>query len=131
MIDYLAIGHVCRDTTPEGARLGGSVSFSALMAQAMGLRVAILTSAPDDPDGLLAPLHDLQLKIIPAREFTTFRNEYTAQGRVQTLLGHAERIRGEDVPQAWRGARIVHLAPVADEVDSHIVDVFDDALIGI
>src|SRR4051812_21185781 len=109
MIDYLAIGHVCRDVTPDGARLGGSVSFSALMAQAMGLQAAILTSAPADLEGLLNPLIKLQMQIVLAKEFTTFQNVYTPQGREQTLLGHAERIQPDSVPHAWCDARIVHL----------------------
>ena len=40
-VDYLIIGHITLDLTPDGPRLGGTVTYSALMAQALGLRVGI------------------------------------------------------------------------------------------
>ena len=43
-VDYLIIGHITRDLTPDGPHLGGTVTYSALMAQALGLRVGIVTS---------------------------------------------------------------------------------------
>jgi sugar/nucleoside kinase (ribokinase family) len=131
MIDYLAIGHVCCDTSPEGPRLGGTVSFSALTAHALGMRAAILTSAPEDRYNLLAPLREMPLESIPASDYTTFENTYTPQGRTQRLLGHAERITAAHIPDTWREARIVHLAPVADEIDPTIINLFPNALIGI
>lgn len=130
MIDYLAVGHVCCDTSPDGPRLGGTVSFCALTAHALGMRAAILTSAPL-AHALIDPLRVMPLEIIPAADYTTFENTYTPQGRRQRLLGHAERITAAHVPEMWRDAGIVHLAPVADEIDSDIVDLFPDALIGI
>jgi hypothetical protein len=48
--DYLLIGHIAHDVTPEGPRLGGTVSYGAFTAVAMGMRVGILTSTrPDEP----------------------------------------------------------------------------------
>ena len=44
-VDYLVIGHVAHDLTPQGPRLGGTVAYSALTAQALGLRVGIVTAA--------------------------------------------------------------------------------------
>ena len=43
-IDYLLIGHLTVDLTPNGMRIGGSVTYSALLAQALGLRVGVITS---------------------------------------------------------------------------------------
>lgn len=131
MIDYLAIGHVCCDTTPDGIRLGGTVSFCALTAHALGMKVAILTSAPPNHDNLLIPLNKIPLEIIPSANYTTFENTYTAHGRIQRLLRHAENITAAHIPESWRDARIVHLAPVADEIDPAIIDLFPNSQIGI
>ena len=37
--DYLLIGHIAHDVTPQGPRLGGTVSYGAYTAVALGLRV--------------------------------------------------------------------------------------------
>jgi sugar/nucleoside kinase (ribokinase family) len=130
-IDHLLIGHVCKDLTPGGARLGGTVSFGALMAQALGQRTGVVTSGPDTLDPLLAPLEGVPLCRIPADEPTTFENVYTAAGRVQTLRGRAARLTYADVPEAWRNPQIVHLAPVADEVDPALAAAFPGAFVGV
>jgi sugar/nucleoside kinase (ribokinase family) len=131
-IDYLAVGHVCRDVTPDGFKLGGSVSFSSLTALTFGINVAILTSAPmHEAADLLAPLHNVSIEIVDSPEFTTFQNIYTEQGRTQTLLGYAKRITPVHIPPPLRSASIAHLAPVADEVDPALAESFPNALIGL
>ena len=44
-VDYLVIGHVAHDLTPEGSRLGGTAAYAALTARALGYRVGIVTAA--------------------------------------------------------------------------------------
>ena len=65
--DFLAIGHITRDLLPDGSwRLGGTVTYAALTAVRLGLRAAIVTSAP--PDVLAAldtVLPDIPLSAIP------------------------------------------------------------------
>lgn len=125
-IDYLLIGHFTADLTPEGRVIGGTVSYAARTAHAFGLRVGVLTSAhPDDP--LLAQLRQWAYVIVlPAAETTTFENLYTPQGRVQYIRGAAAPITAADVPDAWRTAPLVHLAPIADEIDADVVTCFHD-----
>jgi sugar/nucleoside kinase (ribokinase family) len=130
-VDYLLIGHVCRDLTPDGPRLGGTVSFGALMARALGQRVGVVTSAPDTMAPLLAPLEGVPLHRVPATEATTFENVYTPTGREQTLRGRAAQLTPADIPEAWRRTRIAHLAPVADEVDPRLTAAFPDAFVGV
>jgi sugar/nucleoside kinase (ribokinase family) len=130
-VDYLLIGHVCRDLTPDGPRLGGTVSFGALMAQALGQRVGIVTSAPDTLAPLLALLESVPLQRVPAPEATTFENVYTPAGREQTLRGRAARLTAADIPEAWQHTRIAHLAPVADEVDPRLAAAFPGAFVGV
>jgi sugar/nucleoside kinase (ribokinase family) len=128
--DYLAIGHVTRDEAPDGPHLGGSVTYSTLTAQAAGLKTAILTSAPPT-DHLIDPLRQLSLHIVPSEQYTTFKNVYTPAGRIQTLLGHAARLDAVCIPAHWMAARLVHLAPVANEIDPQLIDAIPHAFIGL
>ncbi len=131
-IDYLLIGHVAHDRTPEGPRLGGTVSYSAVAARALGLRVGILTSArPDDP--VLAGLAGVPVHLIPADSSTIFVNTYDDRGhRRQVIEGQARMLTAGDIPPAWRDAPIVHLAPIARELDSTLhPGSFAGALVGL
>jgi sugar/nucleoside kinase (ribokinase family) len=127
----LLVGHVCQDQTPDGPRLGGTVTFSALTAQALGLKAGIVTSAPDNVLPLLAPLASIPLRRIASAQPTTFTNHYTAQGRQQTLSGRASPLGWEDIPLEWRSTALVHLAPVADEIDPDIVTQLKDTFVGL
>jgi sugar/nucleoside kinase (ribokinase family) len=130
-VDYLLIGHVCRDLTADGPRLGGTVSFGALMAHALGLRVGVVTSTPDDMEPLLAPLASVAgLVRIPAPTATTFINTYSDAGRTQILSSRAADLSLEHVPPRWHEASIVHLAPVAGEVDPALAGSFPNSLVG-
>ena len=127
--DYLLIGHVTQDLTPNGPVLGGTVSYSARMAAAMGLNVGIITVAPEDVD--LSALASFPIYRIPSDKITTYENIQTPQGRVQYMHQRAETITADDIPSEWSNAKIVHLAPVANEIDPGLVDTFPDAFIGI
>lgn len=128
-VDYLLIGHVAVDLTPAGKQLGGTVSYSALTARAMGLRVGIVTSAGDD-----APLHLLsgtQIVNLPTEQSTIFENIKTEHGRKQTLHHQATKITFEHIPHLWRNAPIVHFAPIAQEVDSSLIGKFPSSWVGV
>ncbi|MBI2331195.1 MAG: ribokinase, partial [Chloroflexi bacterium] len=128
-VDYLLIGHVAVDLTPVGKQLGGTVSYAALTAKAMGLRVGIVTSAGED-----APLHLLdgvQIFNVPTGQSTIFENVKIENGRKQTLHHQAARIAFEHVPQVWRDAPIVHLAPIAQEVDPAMTKQFPSSWVGV
>ncbi len=128
-VDYLVIGHVAHDLTPEGPRLGGTVTYSALTAHALGLRVGILTAS--GPETALEPLKDIAVISLESNRSTTFENIYTAQGRVQYLRAQAARIAFNRLPEAWRDTSIVHLGPIANEMDSVLPAFFSSALFGI
>lgn len=129
-IDYLLVGHVTQDLTPEGAVPGGTVTFSAHTGQALGCRVAVLTSSGPDFD-LSAALGEVPVVSIPARQTTTFENIYTAAGRQQYIHGRAEVLTARHVPAAWYRAPIVHLGPVADEIDPAMINLFSNSLVGL
>lgn len=128
-IDYLTIGHITIDRTPTGMRLGGTVTFAALMAQALGLRVGMVTSwAGEIPPG---PLNAIPIINIPTERSTTFENIYTSQGRNQIIHHVAPRLDYYQIPEPWRSAPIVHLGPVAQEVEPSLVRNFPTAFIGV
>lgn len=129
MIDYLAIGHIAQDVTPGGVRLGGTVAYAALTAHALGLRAGVITAAA--PDAVMEGLEHIAVYRLPSERSTVFENRYTPAGRTQTLHARAEPITLRSVPAEWRTANIVHLAPIANEVDYALVRHFPGAFIGI
>ena len=128
-VDYLLIGHVFVDLTPAGKQLGGTVSYSALTAKAMGLRVGIVTSAGEDAP--LSLLDGIQIFNVPTEHSTVFENVKTEHGRKQTLHHRATSITFEHIPQIWRDASIVHLAPIAQEVDPALAEKFPASWVGV
>lgn len=132
IIDYLVLGNITHDKTPDGPRLGGTVSYSAVVAQALGLRVGVVTSAhPDDPT--LPSLADVAVHLVPAASSTIFINRYNEKGdRTQVVEGQAKVLTLADIPPAWRDAPIVHLGPIAQELDDTLMPAsFPGALVGV
>lgn len=128
-VDYLVIGHVAHDLTPEGWRLGGTAAYSALTARALGLRVGIVTAS--GPETFLTALDDIPVVSLDSPNSTTFENIYTPHGRVQYLRGQATRIDFSQVPLVWRRAPIIHLGPIANEMDATLPADFSPALLGL
>jgi sugar/nucleoside kinase (ribokinase family) len=128
-VDYLLIGHLTVDLLPNHQRaLGGTVSYATRTAHAFGLKVGVVTScAADEP--LLAGLTPYaQVHVIPAPATSTFENIYTPQGREQYIRARAASLSAEHVPQEWRQPKLLHLGPIADEVDPQIALQFTDAI---
>jgi hypothetical protein len=128
-VDYLVVGHVAEDILPNGVQLGGTVSYSALTARALGMRVGIVTSSSRNAP--LKVLDGIQIVNIYAEYSTTFENVKTETGRRQTLHQQAAPISFEHIPQHWRKSPIVHLAPIAQEMDPALAGKFSDSLLGI
>ena len=128
-VDYLVVGHVAHDLTPEGPRLGGTVAYSALTVRALGYRVGIVTaSGPETP---LDILNGIPIFSIESPRSTTYENIYTSQGRIQYVRAQATRIDLNAVPEVWKKSSIVHLGPIANEVDSVLPKDFSPALVGL
>ena len=121
-LSYRLIGHVARDLTPEGARLGGTVTYSGLTAAALGAEVGILTACARDLE--LEPLNGMELIPIPSPESTTFTNQELKSGRTQLLQSRAETLTSEMIPAAWLDTDIIHIAPIADEIELDSLDKF-------
>ncbi|TFH38158.1 MAG: hypothetical protein E4G99_00020 [Anaerolineales bacterium] len=128
-IDYLIVGHVTQDLTPQGAVLGGTASFSGLTAHALGRRVGILTAAASDIE--LGPLCDLQVHCLDSEATSTFQNTYGPEGRIQHILARAEDLRFETLPPEWSTVGLLHCAPVANEVDQAFLTKVSSHMVGL
>ena len=129
-LDYLCIGHVTRDLTPDGSTVGGTVTFSTLTAQVLGQRVAVVTSAEPDYD-LSGVLPRVPVAVKAASHTTTFENIYTPSGRRQVVHSVAGTLTPADVPADWRSTNILHLGPLTREVDPKLIRSIDCDVIGL
>ena len=128
-VDYLVIGHVAHDLTPQGPRLGGTAAYSALTARALGYRAGIVTAC--GPETSLAPLQEISVVSLGSPNSTTFENIYTDHGRIQYLRAQATRIDLNLVPEIWRRTSIIHIGPIANEVDAFLPEGFSTGLLGL
>lgn len=127
-IDYLVVGHITQDLLDDGTyRPGGTVSYSGLTASALGQQVGILTSCAEDTD--LSAYAGIQVRALPASQSTVFRNIPTDCGRLQYMYHSARRLDASSVPEEWKLAPIVHLGPVAAEIDPDIFSAFPRSLL--
>jgi sugar/nucleoside kinase (ribokinase family) len=120
-VDYLVVGHVAVDITPaapNGVQLGGTVSYAALTARALGLRVGIVTSFANGAP--IKALDGIPLVNVPAEHSATFENIKTENGRRQILHHQAAPLTFDHIPQVWRNTPIIHLAPIAQELESSL-----------
>ncbi|MGE3796987.1 MAG: PfkB family carbohydrate kinase [Thermomicrobiales bacterium] len=123
--EYLVIGHICADLHPEGkVVLGGTALYSALTAARLGFRTAVLTRGiyGREVHGHLVPslepfADELSIIVQDAENTTMFVNTYQAGRRTQMLPHWAEPIDLRGLPPHWRNAKIIHLGPIAQEID--------------
>lgn len=128
-VDYLVIGHVAHDLTLQGPRVGGTVAYSALTARALGLKVGIVTAV--GPETVLDVLQGIPVISQASPQSTTYENIYTEQGRIQYLRAQAQRIDFTRIPEVWRASPIIHLGPIANEMEATLPAVFSPTLLGL
>lgn len=113
----------------EVVRPGGAALYAAVTAQRLGLSAGILTSHGAD-----FPLDDIPTAIevltVEAPSSTAFGHREAAGGRMLRALGAARPLIVDDLPEDWREAPLVLLAPVLQEVDPALAAAFPDAAIG-
>jgi len=146
-INFLTIGNVTRDTTPEGFRLGGTVSFAAVTAKRLGWHPGVLTRASLDglekpgrltDEGVVVttglpdtPLAGIPMRVMPSSVTTTFTNIYTEWGRTQVIEAVADPVTPDGLPQEWAAVPVVLLGAIAREIPPSWAEVFPNALLGI
>lgn len=128
-VDYLVLGHLTVDQTPDGPCLGGTAAYSALTAQALGLRVGVVTAWADEIP--LSGLGGIPVVAAKTESATRFENVYVNGSRVQYIRQVAMPIWFELVPEPWRKAKIIHLGPVAQEISPILPSEFSPALLGL
>lgn len=125
-LDYLVIGHLTADITPNGIQLGGTAAFSGLTAARFGLHTGIITACSGDLD--TSEVNELWVKKKKSAHSTTFENISDGVNRTQYLFHKAEELSKSDVPVFKDLPKIVHLGPVANEVNPEILDLFPTSL---
>ena len=92
------------------------------------MRAGILTSHADDfPLDLVPPR--IEVVSVPAPATTVFEHERVGDDRAQRVTSVAGALSEADVPDDWRDADLVLLAPVVNEVDPRLAGVFGDAAV--
>lgn len=135
--EYLAVGHITVDLLPDGSPvLGGTALYSALTAARFGLRTAVITrgnfTRHGDAigDALNQYAEEIEIILQSSQQPTVFTNATAAGRRVQTIHSWAGRIDLNGIPAHWRAAEIVHLAPVAQEIDPRQAGRLSPAFLG-
>jgi len=129
--DYVVVGHVTRDLDAQGGwRAGGTATYAALTAARLGVRVGVLTAAVPGTIGLERQ-DGVEVSLCSSPESTTFENFYLDGHREQYVRAVATPLVPEQLPAAWRQAPVVHLGPIAQEVDIRFLEAFDEALVGV
>jgi len=127
--EFVAIGHVTLDRFGDAVRPGGAALYAAVTAHRLGLSAAILTSHGDDfPLEILPP--QIEVVSLEAAETTCFEYEAGDGERAMRVSAAARRLGVGDVPEDWRGADIVMLSPVLDEVDPLVITAFAEGSVG-
>lgn len=137
--DYLIIGHITADLQDDGTvQLGGTALYSGMAAANMGAKVAILTRgkyggeiAGMNVPGLGEYADLLQVIVQDADVPTTFTNHYVGSRRTQQIKHWAGPIDMRGLPTHWGNAKIVHLGPVADELDPRRITGITPGFLGV
>jgi sugar/nucleoside kinase (ribokinase family) len=128
-LGYLVVGHTTRDLGETSFSIGGTASYAARTARALGCRVGAITSADADLD-LGQVLPDVLTARFLAATTTTFQNITAGEGRQQVILSVAKPLVPAMIPHDWRAA-IVHIGPVAQECAPELVSAFGETFVGL
>jgi sugar/nucleoside kinase (ribokinase family) len=128
--DYLTIGHLTKDLAGTSYTLGGTAAYASKTALSFGLKAALISAHSTKID--LEKLNGIEIIRKSSAKETTFENIETPNGRIQILHETAQRITAQDISDDLIHTPIIHIGPVANEVDEEVVSVFDEeCLVGI
>ena len=126
--EFLAVGHVTLDRFGDEIRLGGGALYSAITAYRLGWSTAILTShAADFPLDVLPTA--IEIVTLEAPATTVFEYPEVDGPRVMRVTATASPLAVDDLPEDWREAPLVLLAPVIQEVDPALAFGFGDGTV--
>src|SRR5690349_17239222 len=119
----VVVGAAARDLVdddPRGWRLGGGVSYSALVTARLGLPTGALIGVDEEAAG--APELDLlreagvDVRLVELAHGPVFVNIERPEGRHQLCEDRSDPVPVDAVPDEWRAAPGWILAPVAAEL---------------
>jgi sugar/nucleoside kinase (ribokinase family) len=129
--DFVVVGHAVRDLVPGGWRPGRTVTFAAVQVTRVGLSVGVVTRAAADLD-LGAALPFAEMACGESAATTSFQNVYAEGHRTQRVPEQAAPLERDDLPAAWRDARIALLGPVLGGLETASGEWFaSEALVGV
>jgi 1D-myo-inositol 3-kinase len=128
--EFLAIGHVTLDRFGDQVRTGGAALYATVTAHRLGRSAAMLTS-----HGAEFPLDDLppaiEVVTLEAPATTWFEHSATAGRRAMRVTATASALGEADLPEDWRDAPLVLLAPVIQEVRPELAASFGDGTVAL
>jgi 1D-myo-inositol 3-kinase len=127
--DFVAVGHVTLDRFGNAVRPGGSALYAAVTAHRLGISAGILTSHADDfPLETIPP--QIEVITMPSPVTTTFMHVVEPGRRRALVSAHAAApLQPDAIPEDWRDARLVLLAPVLGEVAESFAAAFPEATV--
>lgn len=128
--DLVTIGHVTLDRFPDAVRPGGAALYAAVTADRLGLGAGILTSHAGDFPLDAVPAR-IEIVTVEADRTTELEHRRSDDTRTLRVVSAARPLGVADVPEDWRDARLVLLAPVLDEVDPDVVRAFPEASVAV
>jgi len=95
----------------------------------MGLRVGMITQCSTQTD--LSIFDDITIINLPGDVTTTFEIITSPASRTLFLQNLAPQIEALQIPESWKQTPIVHLGPIAQEIDPAFVRMFPNSLVGL
>lgn len=129
-LDFLAIGHICRDIIPGGFATGGAAAYTTSVATVLGCRSGIVTSASPESEWT-EELPGIAVHKVDDMATTIFENVYTPTGRVQIIHSVAGKLSERQVPVPWSRTPLVFLGPIANEVEPTLIHMFSNSTVGV
>ena len=125
---YLLVGTVTKDLQSDGSfTIGGTVTYASVIVNNLGWQPVIVTAA----DATFVPpsyLNYARWHILPSLHTTTFQNKYDAQGHRQQTIGPiGASINATNIPADCLPADLIHLCPLARDLEPSIALAFDNA----
>ncbi|KAJ9518774.1 hypothetical protein QJQ45_026041, partial [Haematococcus lacustris] len=119
-VDLTIVGPATVDIVPDGSTpVGGSVSYAAVAAKALGLRACVVTTAGPGFNASVFDGHELH--IVPAEHTLTFEHSY-GSALAALWWGHSRKLRvtaepgvtlsRSHVPRHCMRARVILLGPL-------------------
>lgn len=128
-IDYLCIGHLTEDVTPDGIHLGGTAAFSTLTAKAFRLHCGLVTSF--NGEELPHEFVKVQTLIQKTDKMVRFENHYEQGKRIQFVTQKTAQLQLKNLPSKFYEAKLTHIGPILNDSELSETQLFSDSFLGI